>query len=253
MLARWDFGDGGQAQGLTSTHTYRDPGDYLVGCLVTSDDGLTASCATLITVQIPKVVVVPAAGWEMVAAPNSGDHPVANVKVTLTDLNLTRTYCEAAAAGWVGPTLYWYDPQTRQYRTAGCEPGDEDTLRGGFAYWVKCSLKNVTLSFPVVTPATYHLVQLPIAGWQMIGQPHYGDHTLAECRVQRLDTGEVLPFCAARLAGWVETPLFTYEQSLRSYLTTGCDGLPLDDDDSLRQGKGYWLCTRLNDLVLVVP
>jgi PKD repeat protein len=39
----WDFGDGGSATGVAATHSYANPGEYVVKLTVTDDQGATGS------------------------------------------------------------------------------------------------------------------------------------------------------------------------------------------------------------------
>jgi arylsulfatase A-like enzyme/PKD repeat protein len=48
---RWEFGDGGTAQGATTTHTYAASGTYPVKVTVTDDDGATASASRSVSVS----------------------------------------------------------------------------------------------------------------------------------------------------------------------------------------------------------
>ena len=95
------------------------------------------------------------------------------------------------------------------------------------------------------------IVSLPIAGWQVIAQPHYGDHALADIQVRRSSDGQILSFCEAALTGWVQSPLYWYDTQNLEYHRCGCESW--DDDHTLRQGRGYWLCTFVDGLELIVP
>lgn len=47
----WTFGDGGTAEGETSTHTFEEPGSYEVSVTVTDDRGATDSAQNTVEVQ----------------------------------------------------------------------------------------------------------------------------------------------------------------------------------------------------------
>ncbi len=47
----WTFGDGERGTGATPTHTYREPGEYVVRLVVTDDDGQTAAREETVTVE----------------------------------------------------------------------------------------------------------------------------------------------------------------------------------------------------------
>ena len=249
----WDFGDSTTGTGISVSHSYSEPGLYVVACTVTDNVGLTSSCTSSITIKQPEAVALPDHGWQMIAAPNAGDHPLSTLKVTSNNGQVL-DFCGAVVTGWVDSLLYWYDTAHGTYRTASCNPGEEDdTLRAGRSYWIRTGVRGLTLTFPSATDTLDNTVPLPNAGWYMIAQPHYGDHPLSVCSVQRLDTGVTIPFCFAWLQDLIQAPLFTYAQHLHAYSTCGCEASPVDDDNTLRQGRGYWLKTFQDGLVLIVP
>jgi hypothetical protein len=47
---RWDFGDGGKAEGVEATHVYPEPGEFVVTLVVTDDGGRPASAEKAILV-----------------------------------------------------------------------------------------------------------------------------------------------------------------------------------------------------------
>ncbi|HJY81025.1 MAG TPA: PKD domain-containing protein [Candidatus Binatia bacterium] len=47
----WNFGDGGPMVGVTSSHSYANPGTYIVTLLVTDNAGLSGTAATTVTVS----------------------------------------------------------------------------------------------------------------------------------------------------------------------------------------------------------
>ena len=106
-----------------------------------------------------------------------------------------------------------------------------------------------TATVTVVTGGTQ--VTLGSLGWYLIAQPHQGNHLLSSVRVRRTNTGEELPYCEAWLAGWVQPDFYWYDHDSLGYKTCGCDFL--SEDDTLRQCRGYWLCTDVDGLELVFP
>lgn len=48
---QWDFGDGGTAEGATTTHTFEEPGSYTVSVTATDDRGATDSAQNTVEVQ----------------------------------------------------------------------------------------------------------------------------------------------------------------------------------------------------------
>jgi len=47
---RWEFGDGGKAEGVDATHNYPEPGEFLVTLTVTDDGGRTATAEKTVLV-----------------------------------------------------------------------------------------------------------------------------------------------------------------------------------------------------------
>ena len=69
----WDFGDGGDATGVSATHTFETPGTYEVELVVTDDDGAQATQARTVTVtETPNLP--PLAAFSR--TPASGDAPL---------------------------------------------------------------------------------------------------------------------------------------------------------------------------------
>ena len=90
VLYEWDFGDGNSAVGPTATHTFTEPGLYVVDLFLTDDDGLTMS-------EIVEIIVTP--GPEppvasFTATPTTGNAPlqVTFDAGTSTDSDGTQSY-----------------------------------------------------------------------------------------------------------------------------------------------------------------
>ncbi len=56
---RWDFGDGGSAEGATVSHAYAEPGRHVVRLTVTSADGRTDSNSATVTSVHPPLATAP--------------------------------------------------------------------------------------------------------------------------------------------------------------------------------------------------
>ena len=110
-----------------------------------------------------------------------------------------------------------------------------------------------TATVTVVTGGTQ--VTLASPGWHIIAQPHHGDHALRDSDpavTVSKDGGPPVPFCDAVSAGWLQSPLYYYDDSPTGggYLSAGCDPW---DDSALREGKGYWLMTLEPNITLIFP
>ena len=69
----WDFGDGNNGTGVTTSHTYNTPGNYTASLTVTDDDGAQAVDNVIITVNDPPtgpLCFIPANGLIVIEAEN---------------------------------------------------------------------------------------------------------------------------------------------------------------------------------------
>ena len=70
----WNFGDGGAASSVTTSHTFTSPGAFTVRLTVTDNRGATGSAERLVTVSDESGAVPPQARFT--ATPTSGDAPL---------------------------------------------------------------------------------------------------------------------------------------------------------------------------------
>lgn len=82
-------------------------------------------------------------GWNLIGHPQPT--PVLLSACQVDDGVETKSFAEAADAGWVAPTLYYYDGAYRTVKTSG---GDDDSLRPWHAYWLKALRPGLTLLVP---------------------------------------------------------------------------------------------------------
>jgi hypothetical protein len=107
---------------------------------------------------------------------------------------------------------------------------------------------SCTANVVVVVPSE---LDLPFAGWDLIAQPHSGNHALRDSNevIMVKGTGlDPIPFCEAAALGLVQSPLYFWGEG--GYLLAGCDPW---DEPNLRQGKGYWISTSQPNITLIFP
>ena len=235
----WTFGDGTTGSGVTTSHAYAGPGTYDVTCTVTNGDGLTADCATSVTVSsnLIEFTLGPAC-WHLFSLPCDPINPAPEAVFppgTPLSGNLTRY----EPGGYV--TYSEFDP-----------PEVFGPMQAGAGYWFYASdIVDVNISYEACCPPEPRELRYPVASWYLIGGPQPTDVSLIGCSVRDNSTGETQPFEQAWIAGWVQNPLFSYSCADLSYLSCGVDFG--DQDDHLREWQGYWFHTGLPDLTLVVP
>ena len=166
------------------------------------------------------------AGWNLVSLPLSPGDPDAEV-----------VFDTAVAAGNdITNNLFAYDGTYSIY------PSGFTTLQKGKAYWLRldmagdeyCEGLNVTSDVEIALDD----------GWNLIGQPHDYPTPLADCEVS--DGATTLSFGDAASAGWIEEPLYYYNNGYLACSTAG-------GDDALRPWYGYWLLASRDGLTLAVP
>jgi len=196
--------------------------------------------STALPPDAPVVSVSLPAGWSMISLPLQplDDDPAAVFPgLPITD-NLWRY--DGALLSYVG---YW-----------DIDPSEFGPMQVGEGYWL-CLQQPATINYrgyaayPGPIP-----VQLPLAGWHMIGQPREGDVLLSVCTVTNLTDGLTEPYPeAAQTQSWLDSVLYGWYPSEVRYWEVGLDGPPINDDNTLRAWKGYWLKTSTPNLVLNVP
>ena len=107
--------------------------------------------------------------------------------------------------------------------------------------------------FLAINPLAASSQSLPTAGWYLIGTPHEGDHPLADLEVAQPSSGRTLPLPDAVAVGWISPLLYYWDAGRLAYATCSCEGPPIEDDNALREGKGYWLATLVDGLTLIFP
>lgn len=83
-------------------------------------------------------------GWNMVGFPHEA--PVPWAECTINRYGSRKNIDEAAAAGWIEKTAYYYDGTYRILCT--CQPADDTMLRPWRGYWLLANTTGLTLEVP---------------------------------------------------------------------------------------------------------
>jgi hypothetical protein len=148
--------------------------------------------------------------------------------------------------------LFGYDPALRTYVMA--DPLHPDLLPAvisGEGYWLSvedpASISYLGAPWAVGAVAPFSLGP---RGWHLIGNPHAERVPLTSCVIGNGTTE--LPLGDAVAAGWIALPMFGWDPVSVGYQTVGLLGPPVEADTALTAWRGYWFCTDLDDLRLVV-
>ena len=85
-------------------------------------------------------------GWKLIGHPFPQAVPLSNCRVT--DGATSLTFDDAAAAGWVSATLYYWEPGTGYRVLSSAGYGQDDTLRPWRGYWIKAHGIGLSLVVP---------------------------------------------------------------------------------------------------------
>ena len=58
LVYQWDFGDRTQASGVAASHTYTEPGSFMIALTVTDSGGVSGRTAQSVTVDVEELVCV---------------------------------------------------------------------------------------------------------------------------------------------------------------------------------------------------
>lgn len=166
-------------------------------------------------------------GWNMMAIPATPTDPEASS--VLADL--------AGLGNTIDNNLFRYTGSYEIY------PSDFQNMETGTGYWLYLTIGGQTSFYG--TPATSE-VHIPLlSGWTLLGHPLPTGTPLAEVSVTDGVTTKSMDQAVAD--GWVEYPLYYYEEGV--YKTLEPDG----DSETLTPWRAYWMLANTSGLELVVP
>ena len=186
--------------------------------------------------SLPMTTLNLPSGWSMVALPRNPLNP-----------SVDSVFAEVLST----QNLWRYD-------TAGLSyvPYDEfapevfGPAATGTGYWLSL-LQPQTMSYRGCSWIGTQTVAMPYAAWYLVGHPFDAPVPLSSCSLRRVSTGETRQISEA--ADWISLPAFWFDSASLCYGSLGLDGPPMEDDGSLRPGRGYWLNATVNDLELIIP
>jgi len=154
--------------------------------------------------------------------------------------------------------LHRYDHHSQGYVTYNYYlPGPFGPIQPGDGYWLWL-FEDVTFCYDIDCPSEDFYLPLPTYGWYLIGQPHPGDSPLDNDTLGYyvwLSQGGGPPerwidHMPPAIPGfdWVQEPLVYYMPD--GYHLCGTQAF---EDDTLRQFRGYWMYTFVDDLSLIIP
>ena len=211
-------------------------GTTTVTATATDASGNSAVCTATVTVTGTTISrTLPAGCWYMLSLPCDPVDPNPEAVFppgTPLDGNLTRY----DGGGYIA--YYSFDPESF------------GPMQAGVGYWILAE-QPIVISYGACCLPGEQEITLPYAGWYMMGSHQQEDVPVASVSVRNNGTAETLPFEQAWTSGWIQDPLFAYSCADLSYTSCGVDFS--DQDDHLRQYKGYWFNTLQPNLTLIVP
>jgi hypothetical protein len=157
------FGDLMVLGNLLTNNLYRyQPGvgyDIYPGAFTTIERGRgywlwlsAADESTVVTVPgqvaVADVPLALASGWNLIGHPQPQAVALANCRVS--DGVTTKSFADAVAAGWIGATLYYWDPGSGYRMLNALGYGQDSMLRPWRGYWVNAVGSGLTLVVPRV-------------------------------------------------------------------------------------------------------
>ena len=121
--ARWDFGDGGQADGFFSEHVYVAPGRYSAVLQVTGEDGLKKTDSVRVVAHLPAADVPPVWSSSLAVHPQTGDVWVVNPEADSIAVIDPQSQERSVVATCGGPRTLSIDGDRNRVVVA-CDSGD---------------------------------------------------------------------------------------------------------------------------------
>jgi hypothetical protein len=243
----WDFGDGSIfGPGSDPFHTFVAPGVYTVCVVVTDDEGGIAECCERIAIGPGEQLCFTLEGncWHMITVPCYAVNP-----------DPWEVFDELRPPGkpsdLLSGNLHRYNRDPDKYVTyQHFAPGEFGPIGPGHGYWLWL-FEDATICYECVCSGQPESVRFRYAGWYMTGSPQptdcpIGDTTWYQGAVGPQLFGDIMNV-------WVQDPLVGYRclPLPSGYYNMGL--LPTDEDDHLRQCRGYWMYAFEPDVTMEVP
>ncbi|KPJ63591.1 hypothetical protein AMK68_03635 [candidate division KD3-62 bacterium DG_56] len=243
----WDFGDGSIGiVGSDPFHEFVAPGVYNVCVVVTDDDGASMECCDRIAIGPGEELCVTLEGhcWHMITLPC---YPIDPDPYQVFDELREPNQPLDLLSG----SLHRYDHDRQKYVTYySFAPAEFGSIRPGDGYWLWLN-EDTTICYEAWCTGEPEQLTFPTHGWYLVGSPQPTDTHIDDTRwYQGLDGP--YPFSVIYDL-WVQDPLVGYHclPLPSGYDYTGLKGT--DQDDHLRQFRGYWLYTFVDDVTLEIP
>jgi len=188
--------------------------------------------AKLITATSPTLP----AGWHLISLPSEPQDPDPAV---------------VFAGVPIDEALFRYNTATKAYvMYQALDPGTFGPVSAGEGYWLNLT-ESHTISYEAYSTGSSQTVDLPQAGWWLIGAPRDTATGLDVLRMRDDTTGGTYSLIVARMLGWINLPVYAYDAAAGGYLTVGFE--PWRHSLELQPWSGCWMATNRDDLVLIVP
>jgi len=148
--------------------------------------------------------------------------------------------------------LFRYATDTKSYvtYTTGDPGGTFGPADAHLGYWLHLTEPTV-ISYDAIRRDTPQYIDLPWAGWTLVGHPRDTVTAFDAMRIRNETTGSTYTLVVARAVDWISLPLYTYDPAVGGYLSVSSE--PWRHASEFQPWSGYWIATNRDDLAMVVP